>query len=887
VKKNYKSKILEMDAQWTDELLREAVGAVRAGNMQPSSDDYRFYVTDDEFRNNAEGLSRYALRLMSQLANWISPDDIPNIESFPDDFERFEIVADVTDTALDRIDNCLNKLSQMDQKEGETAPSVSVDKPSNLNAKRRSRTQQALKGLFKPQLQFKDKVDNSWLPFMPKISLQTGKPNAKVPLLDYQSIAEDIQKQWFQFGPWNKTRVLSPFAHPYEHEIESYSYAPEQLGECREILYSPMSEVSCKWIDSLTELENLSKLLETVKEFAVDLEAHNMRSYQGFVCLMQISTRNEDFLIDAIALREHMHILNSSFTNPLIVKVLHGADSDILWLQRDFGIYVVNMFDTAQAAKALEFPRIGLAFLLQQFCDEITDKKFQLADWRVRPLSAEMLKYARMDTHFLLYIYDRVRNKLIELNRSLNVHEDKYAEVLENSRALCLQKYEKPVLSLRDDVLNLSSQFMLKSSLKPDQLKVLYTLYLWRDTVARAYDESPQFIMKDTHLVALIHDFPVLSDDLLRICHPASDCLKENALKVIDLINDVLHNRASYASVLSTVHISWISPAAFDPLKDVMVTVFEDLEPALSEFTVPSTHQVFRKVGWVDHTSQVLNDSLLKQYSQFDFSSNLGEDQVYSKGVTLSDQNRNFTSSSEYRLGLAPASDADLGESNDISYKQLAQRIMETFGEKASEFELSNVDLNTLDPEIEQLPQHVDDSEEPEDFAVQPDEHSSQLQEEMDGNDLPLSMDEIVKMSNKNKRRNKEKKKLKTNFPPTPDSSQVFEPSEVAVSGEHSISITSEPTEFMKDIGWTKDSEQFGQNNDIQSDYNRKHSYQQVTGNKNSKPYSNNIAKQTTDLTSAGNKLLSNSQNASSHGQNPSIFTGYRSAVSTPRSRKK
>ena len=34
------------------------------------------------------------------------------------------------------------------------------------------------------------------------------------------------------------------------------------------------------------------------------------------------------------------------FTDPKVTKVLHGADMDILWLQRDFGLYVVNMFDT-------------------------------------------------------------------------------------------------------------------------------------------------------------------------------------------------------------------------------------------------------------------------------------------------------------------------------------------------------------------------------------------------------------------------------------------------------------------------------------------------------------------------------------------------------------
>ena len=51
-----------------------------------------------------------------------------------------------------------------------------------------------------------------------------------------------------------------------------------------------------------------------------------------------------------------------------IVKVLHGADKDIQWLQRDFGLYVANMFDTGQASRALEYPGHGLAYLLQHLC---------------------------------------------------------------------------------------------------------------------------------------------------------------------------------------------------------------------------------------------------------------------------------------------------------------------------------------------------------------------------------------------------------------------------------------------------------------------------------------------------------------------------------------
>ena len=43
------------------------------------------------------------------------------------------------------------------------------------------------------------------------------------------------------------------------------------------------------------------------------------------------------------------------------------------------------------------------------------DKRLQLADWRMRPLTADMLHYARADTHFLLYIADCLRVCLPQL----------------------------------------------------------------------------------------------------------------------------------------------------------------------------------------------------------------------------------------------------------------------------------------------------------------------------------------------------------------------------------------------------------------------------------------------------------------------------------------
>jgi hypothetical protein len=48
-----------------------------------------------------------------------------------------------------------------------------------------------------------------------------------------------------------------------------------------------------------------------------------------------------------------------------------------------------------------------------------TDKKFQRADWRLRPLTPAMLAYARIDTHFLLYIADVLRQLLLKAGSSV------------------------------------------------------------------------------------------------------------------------------------------------------------------------------------------------------------------------------------------------------------------------------------------------------------------------------------------------------------------------------------------------------------------------------------------------------------------------------------
>ncbi len=119
---------------------------------------------------------------------------------------------------------------------------------------------------------------------------------------------------------------------------------------------------------------------------------------------------------------------------------------DVLWLQRDFGIYLVNMFDTQQASRHLNFRANSLAYLLKELCAIDTNKAYQLADWRQRPLSANMKLYARTDTHYLLEIYDKLRVSLIESALANNEVDSTtyWKSVLSKSTEICATTFKKP-----------------------------------------------------------------------------------------------------------------------------------------------------------------------------------------------------------------------------------------------------------------------------------------------------------------------------------------------------------------------------------------------------------------------------------------------------------
>jgi ribonuclease D len=59
--------------------------------------------------------------------------------------------------------------------------------------------------------------------------------------------------------------------------------------------------------------------------FQVDLEHNHYRTFQGLTCLMQISTRTEDFIVDTLKLRRYLgDYLRDFFRDPTKRKVWYA-----------------------------------------------------------------------------------------------------------------------------------------------------------------------------------------------------------------------------------------------------------------------------------------------------------------------------------------------------------------------------------------------------------------------------------------------------------------------------------------------------------------------------------------------------------------------------------
>ena len=254
---------------------------------------------------------------------------------------------------------------------------------------------------------------------------------------------------------------------------------------------------------------------------ALDTEGASFHRFVDRIYLLQVSAPGVTAVLDPLAIGTPAR-LGELLESRDVEVVLHDADYDLRLLHQDYGWHVTRIFDTRVAAQLLGIKAFGLAALLERYFGAKLDKKFQRADWSLRPLSTGMLQYAALDTAYLLDLRDKMRAELERMGRSHWAAEE-FAR-LEGTR----WEAEDPA----------SAFLRLKGArdLTRRELAVLAQVAALRDSIAAEQDRAVFRVMGNEVLFELARRQPTTAAELSTIKGMPRGLVERRGREVLDAV---------------------------------------------------------------------------------------------------------------------------------------------------------------------------------------------------------------------------------------------------------------------------------------------------------------------------------------------------------------
>lgn len=718
--------------QFIRDLMSSLVLSTKTSNSVPKGLDFNYHNTYEAHRQVQQEASSQLGTLIESVLGFVRPEmRAEGISGDVSDPYFYDQLVETIDVLLDNAEKVLNSSSS-----SSSSGAFSASAKQSLVLDKERTILENVKSIPKPQDAFLHEIDNQREnPFKPRLK---QKYHSKVA---YEAAA----KNSLESNDADALAFDKFYPHPYEFELQTLEYPSSLLTEPTDLKPQfPDPLRSHEFIDKEVDLLKAINELKVAAELAIDLEHHSMRSFQGLTCLMQISSRTKDYIIDTLALRNSMYLLGEIFADPSKVKVLHGCDRDIVWMQRDFGLYITNCFDTYFAAKELQFPALSLAHLVKYYCGVTLNKKYQLADWRERPLPEEMKLYAKYDTHYLLFIYDSLRRELWK-----KVGIEGVENVLASSKRVCMTRYEK-------DVFNpLGYRTLLHSGggsrtvpnlndISAIQDAALAKLWNWRDMAAREQDESPQYIMSNSELLRIGLKVPKFEKDIL-VCAPITDYVRNH-------LSDIIKLMAELTSIGATVYIP-----AVDNVKDAPAS---GLLVRSDKLDMDSISSQMKKKTIFTFTPAI---------SALNSQSSSGKEEKQPSPMLSTDEIFRLAS---WKTPLLSYEESDLKKSNSQSTSMLFDALKTTFVSDESKQRMSR-SMNEL---MKALDSNVDFEQRLKELVKQPSSAgvaaSDSANSKSQANDaaqedaldslipeIPKSYEEIYQLSSRNRKKNKDKKR--------------------------------------------------------------------------------------------------------------------------------
>jgi len=284
-----------------------------------------------------------------------------------------------------------------------------------------------------------------------------------------------------------------------------------------------------RYIDTAEALQHFCDDLGTPGWIALDTEFLREKTYYPKLCLLQIATTQHVACIDPIAISDLGPVLELIF-NEQVIKVMHSGRQDLEILYHLAGKVPSPVFDTQIAALLLGYPeQVGYANLVRDELGITLDKLHTRADWSLRPLSPEQVRYAADDVIYLVDVYRQLTGKLDQLERSDWLGED-------------FQRLINPALY---DIAPEDAWLKVKGGnrVRGESLAVMQALAGWRERVAREKDRPKGWILRDDALVDIARHRPQSVEDLGRIRGLSEGLVRHSGNRLVELVKAAAANK--------------------------------------------------------------------------------------------------------------------------------------------------------------------------------------------------------------------------------------------------------------------------------------------------------------------------------------------------------
>jgi ribonuclease D len=278
------------------------------------------------------------------------------------------------------------------------------------------------------------------------------------------------------------------------------------------------------YIDTPDSLSDFCKQISKSDWIALDTEFLREKTYYPKLCLLQIATTDTVACIDPIALDDLSPVLDVIYDES-ITKVMHSGRQDMEIFFNIHGRPPTPVFDTQIAALMLGFSdQIGYANLVNEMLGVALDKLHTRADWSLRPLSADQLKYAADDVVYLADIYLKMNQQLTSAGRLQWLGED-FDRLA--SPALYGNPPELAWLKVKGG-----------NRLKGSSLAVLQALAQWREATAQQKDRPKGWILRDDALVDIARHQPTTLQALEKIRGLSEGLVRNSGKNIVKIVSE-------------------------------------------------------------------------------------------------------------------------------------------------------------------------------------------------------------------------------------------------------------------------------------------------------------------------------------------------------------